>query len=139
MYIWALTDPSINSFFVTWRKAVRRLWCLPYTARSALLHGLMDNLSAQRQIYTRSQRMSNVMLLHENEKICFIANVSMSTSGLIGSNLRFLQQVVTNAEVDNAYRLCMLRELTLCRENTLAIHGLTNTDIDVFINFISTF
>ena len=99
----------------------------------------MDNLSAQRQIYTRSQRMSNVMLLHENEKICFIANLSMNTSGLIGSNLRFLQQLVPNVEIDNADRLHMLRELTQCRENELAIHGLTKTDIDEFINFISTF
>ena len=100
---------------------------------------MMHSLSAQQQIYARSQRMSNGMLFHENTKISFIANVNMNTSGLNGFNLRFLQQLVPNADVDNNDRLCMLRELTLSRENTLLINGLNNTVIDIFINFISTF
>lgn len=136
---WALTDPSINAFFVTWRKAVRRLWCLPYTARSSLLHGLMGCLPAQQQIYDRSKRMCNALLLNENTKIRFIANVSMKTIGLIGTNLQFLNQLVPNADAQNEERLQMIRELTLCKENRATIHGLNNDDIVNFINFISTF
>ena len=36
--IWAFNKNCLNKFYVAWRKAIRRIWKLPYRTHNNLLH-----------------------------------------------------------------------------------------------------
>jgi hypothetical protein len=138
---WRLSDPSINAFFVTWRKAVRRLWNLSFMTRSSLLPLLMNCKPVQLQIYQRTLTMCSLMLNSDNEKIKFISNLSVLNQGLIGGNMQFLQHLDMNVEVSQVdrNRVEMIRELTRCKEQILYLPEFPDCDIDNMLNYISIF
>jgi hypothetical protein len=51
--IWNLQDKSVEPFYVTWRKAVRKLWWLPNMTRSDILPHLVNSESIQVQLCRR--------------------------------------------------------------------------------------
>ena len=138
---WKLYHPDVNAFFTTWRKAVRRLWNLPYTTRSSLLPHLMKCKPIQQQIYQRCLAMCTAMLKSENEKINFISNLSLKNSGIIGQNMQFLKSVNLNFDFLPADddRVRLIKELTLCKETTLYLSYFSICDIQTMIDSISTF
>ena len=138
---WKLSDPNVNGFFVTWRKAVRRLWNLPNTTRSALLPDLMNCRSAQHQIYQRSQGMYSTMLASDNDKIRFISNLSVVNLGFIGSNLQFLQGQDMDCQMSEAEkdRVKIIKELSNCKERSLSLPQFTDNEIDLMLKIVSTF
>jgi len=138
---WKITDPDVNAFFVTWRKAVRRLWNLPFTTRSSLLPELMKCKPIQHQIYQRCQLMCSSMLRSDNVKINYISNLSLVNNGLIGVNMAFLRNmdmsfVISSTEKDRAN---IIRELVSCRERTLNLDQFTDSEIETMLDFMSTF
>ena len=56
---WLLDSQYIKSFSTTWRKAIRKLWCLPNTTRSNIVPYLVGAPQLEEQLFRRVAKMYN--------------------------------------------------------------------------------
>ena len=54
--IWAFNKNCLNKFYVAWRKAIRRIWTLPYRTHNNLLHLINLCLPSDNCIITLEKR-----------------------------------------------------------------------------------
>ena len=73
--IWDLNNNKINTFSVSWRKAVRRLWLVPYRTHRFLLPDLMLGKDFLKLINIHFISFANSCFACLNAKISFIAHV----------------------------------------------------------------
>ena len=60
--LWDVSHKYTNNFFVTWRKAIRRMFKLPYRTHSCLLHLIINDLPVDGQIHLRSLSFSTLCI-----------------------------------------------------------------------------
>ena len=71
---WGIKTKALFELDVCWRKAVRKLWHLPYTARSRLLPGLVGTASLRDQVMRRFAKFYNGISQGKNNKMKLISN-----------------------------------------------------------------
>ena len=59
--LWDVSHRYTNNFFVSWRKAIRRMFKLPYRTHSCLLHLIINDLPVDGQIQLRIIKFFNCM------------------------------------------------------------------------------
>ena len=89
---WSLNSKAINSFNITWKKAVRKMWLLPSTARSCLLPLLAGSPPLLEQVVHRFAMYRNMIQRGQNQKMLLLANVSVNSrkSGITGENVNVI-------------------------------------------------
>lgn len=84
LQLWDLTDKTIESFYICWRKCIRNLLNLPYCTHNDLLQVIVNDIPADCQIHKRYLKFLHDLSHSDNEvmKMCFklIKNGSNSPS-----------------------------------------------------------
>ena len=74
---WALDSKYMGKFDVAWRRAIRKLWYLPYKARSKMLPVLVNSQSVSDHAISRFVKLYNTMSSGNNNKMKLLCNVSV--------------------------------------------------------------
>ena len=145
--LWDPSDKNTDMLSVAWRKAVRRIWQLPYTTHCGLLPGLMNGLSAIDVIMLRTINFVNSNLSSTNVCLKYISQFCMSRTfshtGRVMAlfahdycrNFKLRQLFVernTNAHSDVLLELCMVKSGTFC------IDGFDLDEVATLITHIAT-
>ena len=79
---WDLSSTAINSFFISWRKSIRRLLKLPRQTHCALLHLICDDIHVSYQMYLRCNNKNNNIIIFIS-KFTYIAKTDKARNGCI--------------------------------------------------------
>ena len=88
---WNLNEPSINSFCTAWRTGLRRIWKVPNTTHTVLLHLLSDDLLIFEELCRRSFMFIHNCFFHNSSLVRFVTRYAVLAGqygSVIGSNFR---------------------------------------------------
>ena len=88
----ALHDKNMKTFYITWRKAIRRIWKLPYRAHSRLLPCISDMPSPDVILEKRLMKFVLTGINHENSVVNFMFNLALGNVSTTGDNVRYICQ-----------------------------------------------
>ena len=86
----ALYDKNIDKLYTAWRKAVRRLWKLPYRAHSNLLPHVSQMLPLDVILEKRYMNFMSTGMNHSNGIVNFIFNYGVRHISRIDQNVRYI-------------------------------------------------
>ena len=152
---WNLADKkALEILHVQWRKGIRRLWNLPWTARSSILPSLIHKSSLPDQLYGRFIKLYWSMLKSENSLVSL--TLSVCSDGIVNRNIRTIcemwqcsvaslkkswtiirRQIAAN-ELD-CMRAEQIRDLNRCLEGSMNLEHFNLDEIRTLITFISTY
>lgn len=150
---WSLHKSDIEIIHVKWRKAIRRIWKLPWTARSGLLHHLMDQKPFIDTLSSRFIGAIKTVVKSANEKLIMMLQNSRFCNGLIFKNLQYIAErwdCSVNELLENEMpkmsrdyemirRANMIKELTEMLENNVTVPNFNNDDFKELISLISMY
>ena len=143
METWNLSDRYIGTFYVTWRKAVRKIWNLPNTARSAMLPFLVQGEPVHITLNKRVQGLYRAIKNSENAPLQYLLQTSIDSlpSGIAGSNNTYSSSVSDFHAADPSMqdRAAMVKEITRSLENELYIDNFSKDELLQLKDFIATF
>ena len=88
--IWTLKKNYLNKFYVAWRKAIRRIWKLPYRTHNNLLHLINLCLPIDVTLEKRSIKYIWNLINGENKLYGSIVKLSLyNNSTTLGENIRY--------------------------------------------------
>ena len=89
---WLLDSQCIKSFSTIWRKAIRKLWCLPNTTRSNIVPYLVGAPPLEEQLFRRVAKMYNAIRQGFNSKLLLLLDISVCSSktGIMGVNTKLI-------------------------------------------------
>ena len=142
--LWDLSQNSIESICIAWRKGIRRIWQLPNTTHSALIPDLSDTLPLLDVFYTRMLNFAYSCLRSKSPLINFIARHGIQygqMDSVMGRNilncsfryairreeilnLHFQSRDIYSyfhANSDSSVLLAPLMELLQCRDGNLRL------------------
>ena len=142
---WDIRSKALDEFNVTWRKAVRRLRQLPYTARSRLLPELVGTATLRDQVTDRFAGLYNDIMKGGNNKMHLLACVSREgwnhRKGVIGINVDCISRtwrckhtflscnVQREGDSDIIARAQAIRELTCVKERTTSLPSFAYNEV----------
>ena len=85
--LWLLSTGEIDDLCVAWRKGLRRVWSLPNTTHSYLLHMLSQCLPLFDEIRRRSINFIRCCIAHESALVSFIAQYAVNHARMLSSFL----------------------------------------------------
>ena len=86
--IWAFNKTYLNKFFVAWRKAIRRIWRLPYRTHNNVLHLINRCLPIDVTLEKRSIKYIWNLINGENKLYGSIVKLSLyNNSTTLGENI----------------------------------------------------
>ena len=90
--VWQLDSKSITGFSTAWRKAIRKLWCLPNTTRSDIVPYLDGAPPLEEQLFHRVAKMYNSIRKGFNSKMLLLLQMSgcADKMGIMGINPKLL-------------------------------------------------
>ena len=71
--LWNFESKEVHHFYVAWRKAVRKLWRLPYTTHCNLLHTINNSLPIEISLEKRSVKSIWSCVNSENDVVNYIS------------------------------------------------------------------
>ena len=143
----------MDIFDVRWRKSVRRLWKLPWTARSHLLPALVNKPSFVNQLCIRFAKIAKSIEVGQNRVMQLLMNIILQEMGVIGRNINFVNtrwncnlakqmpKPPKHQDEEIEVRVQAVKELTNCLEHSYVLENenFQKKDIVDLLNFISTF
>ena len=90
--LWNLNSPELAAIGVSWRKALKRVWNLPFGTHSHILYALCGKWSIEDEVRRRCLRFivsclsSNCSIVRDVVKMCF---TSFPATSLLGSNVLY--------------------------------------------------
>ena len=88
--IWAFNKTYLNKFYVAWRKAIRRIWKLPYRTHNNLLHLINLCLPIDVTLEKRCIKYTWNLINGENKLYDNISKLSLcNNSTTLGENIRY--------------------------------------------------
>ena len=149
---WAIDNNHIETFCVSWNRAVRKLWFLPNTARSCILPYLVGTKSIRQQILSRVASLYNSIRKGHNRKMLNLMrhSVNMNNMGIMGRNTEVIsnewhcgfEKLVDNtqsADTDMAARAAVIRDLTDCREGRRDIAEFSRDEVADLRNYVACY
>ena len=93
--LWPLYNNSFNDVCTKWRKAVRRIWNLPYNTHCGLLPLVSEQCPIEISLNCRFVKNLKTLLNSDNSTVSYIARVqSQNCRSIFGQNIRHI--IVTN-------------------------------------------
>jgi hypothetical protein len=84
--------------------------------------------------------MYDICMYGENEKLKFICQISLAFNGIVASNIaKMNNRNVPDVNCEHTDRVRIIKELTLCREGSMSVSGLTVQETEDLIREISTY
>jgi hypothetical protein len=80
------------TFYITWGKAIQRIWKLPYRGHSRLLPCISDMSSPDVILEKRFMKFVLTGINHENSVVNFMFNLALGNVLRIGDNVRYICQ-----------------------------------------------
>ena len=164
--LWRLDHPVMQQFSTAWRRAIRRVWSLPFTTHSNLLPIVCNGLHFHDDIYRRFVNFVIHCLNHDSTLIrnivsygilfnpcisCVGYNVSLCLSkfhflltDLFNSNISsdlFKECYINNCDQTTVRSASLLKELIGLRDGMLSfsVHGfLSLIEINCLIDHVAT-
>ena len=89
--LWLFYDKSVKSFYVAWRRTIRKLWVLPNTTYCKYLHTITNSLPIDLMLEKRCLKF-NWSCINSNNTIVKSVSSSaiMNSYSSLGENYRFL-------------------------------------------------
>ena len=89
---WQLDSKSIAGFSAAWRKAIRKLWCLPNKTRSDIVPYLVGAPPLEEQLFHKIAKMHNSIRKGFNSKILLLLQMSVCADnmGIMGINSKII-------------------------------------------------
>jgi hypothetical protein len=78
--LWDYSHKSIDIFFTTWRKCIRRVWSLPHRTHNVLLNLICSDFSVDTQLHKRFMKFFNHVINSENNCIRICGRLAMHGS-----------------------------------------------------------
>ena len=98
---WDLSLTAITSFFISWRKSIRRLLKLPRQTHCALLHLICDDIHVSYHMYSRCITFFKSVFNSDNSIVKYCAKLAMSGSrSVMSNNLSVLSKVIKCTRYD---------------------------------------
>ena len=88
-----LDNIKVKELKIAWRKAIRRIWNLPYRTHSELLPLISKQLSIEYVMYKRFIKHFLSGLFHKNESVNFIFHSSLYYSSRLSNNFRYVMKL----------------------------------------------
>ena len=85
-----LDHNSMNDLRVAWRKAIRRLWKLPYTTHCKLLPDIAMQMPIDVSIYKRFSKHFVSGLFHKNKSVSGVFKSSLFYNSRLSNNFRYI-------------------------------------------------
>ena len=151
--LWDLDCKYVDKFFVSWRKAIRRLFKLPYTTHRCLLPPLCHDQTVEQQIHQRSVSFINSISQSNNPIVSCCYKLAMSGShSSISNNLSFLSyfyrvprecipSIAPEPPVvddETSLKAVFIEEL-LCLLYDIDTHDIPSNDINDIISVLCTY
>ena len=149
---WSLGSKCIDKFDVTWRKAVRKLWCIPNIARSNILPELVDVLPVRAKAMHLFSNMYNTMCNSYNKKIKLLCKVSVYSDkkGIIGQNVAIISKqsacgfdklIYKRTPSDNEMiaRAISVKDITSCLEGSSFIENFTYEELSMIKDYYACY
>ena len=81
---------NVEDINIQWRKAIRRVWGLPYRAHNNLLYHICKYLPPEIDFYKRFVKYYFNAVKSDNKLISHIFRSAMTNDSMLGSNIRFI-------------------------------------------------
>ena len=89
--LWRLDQKSLEKLLTTWKKCVRRIFKLPYKARSKYLPMLVNRPTLNCQLLQRFLKFWRVCTAGDNSVLKYVSHISLSDSNsVVAENLKLL-------------------------------------------------
>ena len=157
--LWNFESKEVHNFYVAWRKAVRKLWRLPYTTHCNLLHTINNSLPIEISLEKRSVKSIWSCVNSENDVVKTISRLAtILPRSVFGQNYRYfsykysilpyqwyesynsvhhsIMHYISQNCTDHNYGF-MIRDLCFYRDSCDP-HVLTATDIVTLIEYLCT-
>ena len=107
--LWDHSNNTVNKFYVNWRKAIRKIFGLPYTAHCGLLPYICDDFNVNIQLYHRLITFCRTLSTSSNTltNLCYHLALNGSDSALC-RNISLITKVwsVSRYDICNIDRTC---------------------------------
>ena len=148
--MWDLTSDFINTFEITWKRCIRKLWYLPNIARSNLLPYVCNCLPFKVQLVKRFAKMYNTAMKGVNDAFKFLCYVSINSTqkGIIGKNIEHIENMYScsidklkycNEDKVMQSRALAIKDLSECLSGGMLLENWSRNDISSFIEFVSCY
>lgn len=154
---WDYTESIVDTLFVNWNVAVRKIWDLPKIAHRNILPGLSLIRPMPTLMYKRFINLCKTMQACENENTYLLVQCALKDPrSYINVNMQHISNMCSTKldshTLPNAHTLCdpypyvngdmnrieILRELQSCREGQCVIPGFNAKEITELYDYIST-
>ena len=89
--LWSFYDKSVKSFYITWRRTIRKLWVLPNTTHCKYLHTITNSLPIDLMLEKRCLKFIWSCINSNNTIVKSVSSsVIMESYSSLGENYRFL-------------------------------------------------
>ena len=89
--LWDFADPSTETFYVAWRKCIRRLLGVPNTTHCRLLPLILGDLPVQQQLHCRFTKFFSSCLRSDNSLIRLCSTLALNGSqSSVGNSITYL-------------------------------------------------
>ena len=89
--LWLFYDKSVKSFYVAWRRTIRKLWVLPNTTHCKFLHTITNSLPFDLMLEKRCLKFIWSCINSNNTIVKSVSSsASMYSYSSLGGNYRFL-------------------------------------------------
>ena len=121
--IWDFTHKSIDRFLVTWRKAIRKIFSLPYNTHCILLPYICDYITICNQLYKRVVSFLSGIRNSPNNitKLCYKLAVQGSCSAIC-NNITYISHKFATSRYDT-YKLSIPNTTVTDPTDIHAIHS----------------
>ena len=89
--LWPLYNDSFSNVCTKWRKAIRRMWDLPYNTHCGLLPLVSELCPIEISLYCRFIKFMKSLLKSDNPTVSYVARVqSQNCRSIFGQNIRHI-------------------------------------------------
>jgi hypothetical protein len=153
---WDLLDPSVDKFYKTWNRSVRRLYDLPFTTHTRFLPEFAQRPLVETQVFKRFCKMFGTMLHSNNSNVSFLTRMMVEDArSIIGKNIRVISKmfnvklacVKTGQQYSNfkcklnkedTQTVMMVKELREALRGNTILSGFNQDDIKELITLLCT-
>ena len=102
--MWDLSHPSITTFHVAWRKAIRKVLDLPYRTHSRILNLICDDLPIDAQLHVRFHKFLVSLHTSSNPVTQLCTELALSGSGSsVSNNISSLSTILNMSRTDTVH------------------------------------
>jgi Reverse transcriptase (RNA-dependent DNA polymerase) len=132
--LWDLQHVCIKCFDTVWRKAIRRLWQLPYKTHCNFLPVFANGSNFHTILCKRFNNFANDCFVHCNNLIKFISHVAASSQlHVFGKNVLHACYYQMSCIPALAVGAC---EMSLVRAGLLHVNGFTVPEVQDLLSFV---